>query len=61
MANFVTLFLAAAFISYFFLLTLYEQQVLGFSPLRGGLSYLTFGVGMIAGIGIGALVMPKSA
>ncbi len=58
-ANFVTLFLAAAFISYFFLLTLYEQQVLGYSPLQGGLSYLTFGVGMIAGIGIGALVMPR--
>ena len=59
MANVVTLFLAAAFISYFFLLTLYEQQVLGFSPLQGGLSYLTFGVGMIAGIGVGALVMPR--
>ena len=44
-ANFVTLFLAAAFISYFFLLTLYEQQVLGYSPLQGGpvLSHLRCG------------------
>jgi MFS family permease len=58
-ANFVTLFLASAFFSYFFLLTLFEQQVLGYSPLRGGLSYLPFGLAIGAGIGLGTALMPR--
>ena len=57
-ANVVTLFLASAFFTYFFLLTLFEQQVLGYSPLSGGLSYLPFGVGIGAGIGISTALMP---
>jgi EmrB/QacA subfamily drug resistance transporter len=57
--NFVTLFFASAFFTYFFLLTLYEQQVLGYSPLKGGLSYLPFGLTIGAGIGIGTAVMPR--
>src|SRR4051794_4588048 len=40
--NFVTLFFSSSFFSYFFLLTLFEQQILGWSPLKGGLSYLPF-------------------
>jgi EmrB/QacA subfamily drug resistance transporter len=57
--NFVTLFFSSAFFSYFFLLTLFEQQVLHWSPLKGGLSYLPFGLTIGAGIGIGTALMPK--
>jgi MFS family permease len=57
--NFVTLFFSSAFFSYFFLLTLFEQQNLGWSPLKGGLSYLPFGLTIGAGIGIGTALMPK--
>ncbi len=57
--NFVTLFFSSAFFSYFFMLTLFEQQVLHWSPLRGGLSYIPFGVSIGAGIGLGTALMPK--
>jgi MFS family permease len=57
--NFTTLFFSSAFFSYFFLLTLFEQQILGYSPLKGGLSYLPFGLTIGAGIGLGTALMPK--
>jgi EmrB/QacA subfamily drug resistance transporter len=57
--NFTTLFFASAFFSYFFLLTLFEQQVLHYSPIKGGLAYLPFGITIGAGIGIGTALMPK--
>jgi MFS family permease len=57
--NFTTLFFASAFFSYFFLLTLFEQQILDYSPLKGGLSYLPFGLTIGAGIGLGTALMPK--
>lgn len=53
-ANVVTLFFASVFFTVFFVLTLYLQQVLGYSPLRTGVAYLPFGVGISAGIGIAA-------
>jgi EmrB/QacA subfamily drug resistance transporter len=42
----------AGFLSLFFLLTLYMQNVLGYSPIQTGAAYLplTFGVGFSAGI-----------
>jgi len=58
-ANVGGLLFLAAFISYIFLLTLFEQQVLGLSPLRGGLSYLPFGIAMGAGVGLGSGLMPR--
>jgi MFS family permease len=57
--NFVSLFFSSAFFSYFFLLTLFEQQILGYSPLIGGVSYLPFGISIGAGIGIGTALMPR--
>jgi MFS family permease len=57
--NFTTLFFSAAFFSYFFMLTLFEQEILGWSPLKGGLSYLPFGITIGLGIGIGTALMPK--
>jgi EmrB/QacA subfamily drug resistance transporter len=58
-ANFVSLFFTAGFFAYFFLLTLFMQQVLGYSPLRGGLSYVPFGIAIGAGIGLGSSLMPR--
>ena len=57
--NAVTLFFASAFFSYFFLLTLFEQQILGWSPLSGGLSYVPFGLSIGLGIGLGTGLMPR--
>jgi hypothetical protein len=58
-ANFASLFSASAFFSYLFLMTLFEQQVLHYSPLRGGLGYLPLGIGIGAGMAIGTALMPR--
>jgi EmrB/QacA subfamily drug resistance transporter len=58
-ANVVTLFGTAAFFTYVFLLTLFIQEILGYSPLRGGLSFLPLGIGMVIGVGLGTGLMPK--
>ena len=57
--NIVTLFFSSAFFAYFFLLTLFEQQVLHWSAVRSGVSYLPFGISIGIGIGIGTALMPK--
>ena len=57
--NGVTLFFSSAFFTYFFILTLFMQQLLGYSALRGGLAYVPFGIAIGAGIGIGTGLMPK--
>ncbi len=57
--NGVTLFFSSAFFTYFFLLTLFMQQVLHYTALRGGLAYLPFGLAIGAGIGLGTGLMPK--
>jgi EmrB/QacA subfamily drug resistance transporter len=58
-ANVVTLFFTSAFFTYFFLQTLYLQQVLQWSPLKTGLAYIPVGVGIGAAIGLGTALMPK--
>jgi EmrB/QacA subfamily drug resistance transporter len=58
-ANGLNAVFAAAFFTYFFLMTLFEQQVMHLSPLQGGLGYLPFGFGIGAGMGIGTALMPR--
>ena len=58
-ANFASLFSTAAFFSWVFLMTLFEQQVLHYSPLQGGLGYLPLGFGIGAGMGVGTALMPR--
>jgi len=55
--NVASLFSASAFFSYFFLLTLYMQQVLHLTPLRAGLAYLPFGLGIGVGMGLSRSLM----
>jgi predicted MFS family arabinose efflux permease len=57
--NLVTLFFMAAFISYTFMLTLFMQHVLGYSPLAGGLAWLPMGISIGAGIGISTALTPR--
>src|SRR6266536_2288915 len=57
-SNVLSLALFAAFIGYVFLLTLFQQQVLGYSPLKTGLLFLPLGIGIGAGIGLGTWLMP---
>jgi len=52
-AEFTQLMGIGGFVTMFFFLTLYMQNVLGYSPIKTGLAYvpLTIGVGISAGIG----------
>lgn len=57
--NLVTLFFMSAFISYTFMLTLFMQHVLGYSPLVGGLAWLPLGFAIGSGIGLGTALVPR--
>lgn len=48
-----------AFFSYVYVITLFQQQVLGYSPMRGGLSNLPLGVAIGVGVGLAAGLFPK--
>ncbi len=50
-ANAVMLLVAGGMFAFFFLVSLYVQQVLGYSPLEAGLAFLPFTVGIIVGAG----------
>lgn len=52
-ANTVGLLLGASLFSMFFFITLYMQQVLHYSPIHAGLSYLPLALGIIVAAGIG--------
>jgi EmrB/QacA subfamily drug resistance transporter len=51
-ANIATVFLLATVVTLFFFASLFMQQVLGFSPLRTGLSYAPLAVVVAVGAGI---------
>jgi EmrB/QacA subfamily drug resistance transporter len=58
-ANIVGVLAGAAMFGLFFTLTLYLQQVLGYSPLRAGLAQLPLGVAIIAAAGIAAPLVTR--
>ncbi|MER5199899.1 MFS transporter [Streptomyces sp. NPDC002755] len=58
-SNGVSVLSLAAFYTYAFLLTLYLQQVLGYSPLKTGLSYIPFTLAIGVGMGVSTALMPR--
>ena len=52
-ANVVGILLGASLFSMFFFISLYMQQVLGYSPIHAGLSYLPLAVTIIVAAGVG--------
>src|SRR5439155_19151843 len=58
-ANLATAVMASGMFGMFFLLTLYLQQVLHYSPLKTGLAYAPFGLGLIAGIAVSTKVLAR--
>jgi EmrB/QacA subfamily drug resistance transporter len=58
-SNFVSMALFAAFIGYVFLLMLYLQQILGYSPLKAGGWTVPLGVAMGLGMGVAIGLMPR--
>ena len=58
-ANLATAVMASGMFGMFFLLTLFLQQILHFSPLKTGLGYAPFGLGMVAGIVVSTSLLPR--
>src|SRR5881227_3613868 len=58
-ANVVGLLLGASLFSMFFFISLYMQQVLGYSPIHAGLSYLPLAVTIIVAAGIGGQLVTR--
>jgi EmrB/QacA subfamily drug resistance transporter len=50
---------ASALYGMFFLLTLYMQLVLGWTPLHTGVAYVMFGLGFLVGIGAASQLLPR--
>lgn len=55
----IMLSLAAAIFGMFFFLTLFVQNVLGFSPLKAGLAFLPVSAVIAVGAGIASQLLPK--
>jgi EmrB/QacA subfamily drug resistance transporter len=51
-ANAILLLVAGGMYGFFFLSTLYTQQVLGYSPIKAGLAFVPFTFGIVVGAGI---------
>ena len=58
-ANIVGLLVAAALFAMFFFLSRYMQEVLGYSALEAGLSYLPLALGIIASAGAASVLVTK--
>jgi EmrB/QacA subfamily drug resistance transporter len=58
-ANVVGILTGASLFSMFFFISLYMQQVLGYSPIRTGLSYLPLAVSIIISAGIASQLVTK--
>jgi len=58
-ANVVGLLVGASLFSMFFFISLYMQQVLGFSAIKAGLSYLPLALMIIVSAGVGSQLVTK--
>jgi EmrB/QacA subfamily drug resistance transporter len=58
-ANAVGLLVGGSLFSMFFFITLYMQQVLGYSPIEAGLSYLPLAVMIIVASGVGSQLVTR--
>jgi EmrB/QacA subfamily drug resistance transporter len=58
--NLTSLLYMAAFISYTFMMVLFEQQVLHFSALESGLAWLPLAFGIGAGVAVGTALVPRA-
>jgi EmrB/QacA subfamily drug resistance transporter len=58
-ANLVGILLGASLFSMFFFISLYMQQVLGYSPIHAGLSYLPLAVTIIIAAGLGGQLVTR--
>jgi EmrB/QacA subfamily drug resistance transporter len=58
-ANIVGVLVGASLFSMFFFITLYMQQVLGFSPIEAGLAYLPLAVTIIAASAAGSQLVTR--
>ena len=58
-ANVVGLLLGASLFSMFFFISLYMQQVLGYSPIHTGLSYLPLAVTIVLAAGVGGQLVSR--
>ena len=58
-ANIVAILLGASLFSMFFFISLYMQQVLGYSPIHAGLSYLPLAITIIVAAGLGGQLVTR--
>jgi EmrB/QacA subfamily drug resistance transporter len=58
-ANVVGVLLGASLFSMFFFISLYMQQVLGYSPIHAGLSYLPLAITIIIAAGVGGQLVTR--
>ncbi|GIJ57572.1 MFS transporter [Virgisporangium aurantiacum] len=58
-ANLTQLIAFAGFLSMFFFLTLYMQNVLGFTPIESGSAYLPVTAGIIVAAGVSSQLVPR--
>jgi MFS family permease len=58
-ANVVGLLVGASLFSMFFFISLYMQQVLGYSPIKAGLSYLPLALSIIVSAGIASQLVTR--
>jgi EmrB/QacA subfamily drug resistance transporter len=58
-ANIVGILLGASLFSMFFFISLYMQQVLGYSPIHAGLSYLPLALTIIVAAGLGGQLVTR--
>ena len=58
-ANVVGLLLGASLFSMFFFISLYMQQVLGYSPIHAGLSYLPLALTIVVAAGVGGQLVTR--